>query len=99
MQYDFTSLATGVADLIRSNPDSPTSVIAVPGTTSATVSWTTPSSNGGAPITSYTAMATRVGDVSSSDARFSWIAPVATCTVVVATAVFFIAKQKRASQR
>jgi len=78
--------ATAVAAVPARNPDSPTSVIAVPGTTSATVSWTTPSSNGGAPITSYTAMATRVGDVSSSDARFSWIAPVATCTVVVATA-------------
>ena len=66
--------------------EAPTGVIAVPGTTTATVSWTTPSSNGGAPITSYTAMATRVGDVNSSDVRFSWIAPVSSCTVVVATA-------------
>ena len=68
------------------SPESPTSVIAVPGTTSATVSWTTPASTGGEPITSYTALATRVGDVNSIDARFSWIAPAASCTVVVAAA-------------
>jgi hypothetical protein len=68
------------------SPESPTSVVAVPGTTSATVSWTTPSKSGGAAITSYTALATRVGDVNSIDARFSWIAPAASCTVVVATA-------------
>jgi titin len=67
-------------------PDVPTSVVAVPGTTSATVSWTTPVSTGGAPISSYTALATRVGDVNSIGARFSWIAPAASCTVDIASA-------------
>ena len=66
--------------------EAPTSVVVVPGTGSATVSWTTPASTGGAPISSYTALATRVGDVNSIGARFSWIAPAANCTVDIATA-------------
>ena len=47
-------------------PGAPTSVIATPGNALATVSWTAPSSNGGAPITAYTVTASPGGATATS---------------------------------
>lgn len=44
---------TASSVVVAGVPSAPTSVTAVAGSTIATVSWTAPSSNGGAPITSY----------------------------------------------
>ena len=64
--------------------DLPTSIVAVPGPSAATVSWTRPASDGGAPITAYTAYASRASDANPYvGARYSWISPAATCTVTV----------------
>ncbi|MSO27923.1 MAG: hypothetical protein EXQ60_07700, partial [Candidatus Nanopelagicales bacterium] len=49
-------------------PGAPTSVIAVAATQSATVSWTSPASDGGASITSYTATANPGGQTCSTAA-------------------------------
>jgi hypothetical protein len=55
-------------------PDAPQTVTATAGDTSATVSWSAPASNGGSPITGYTATASPGGATCSTTAAL-------TCTV------------------
>ena len=53
-----TPIASKLVTGLATAPGAPTSVTAVPGDGSATVSWVAPVSDGGEPITSYTATAT-----------------------------------------
>ncbi len=56
-------------------PQAPTNVVATPGEASAAVSWIAPSSDGGSPITSYTATASPGG------ATCTWTTGALDCTV------------------
>ncbi len=60
-------------------PGAPTSVVAVAGDTSASVSWTAPASNGGSAITSYTVTST------PGNKTCTWITGPLTCTVSTLT--------------
>jgi Domain of unknown function (DUF4082)/Fibronectin type III domain/Bacterial Ig domain len=63
-----------------STPSAPTNASAIPASAQALVSWTTPSSNGGTPITSYTITATTAGGSSSQVTVNSGSATSATVT-------------------
>jgi len=65
-----------VSAVPRSAPTAPLAVLALPGDSQATVTWRTPSSNGGSPITGFTARAFAASTGGS---------PLATCTVTALT--------------
>jgi hypothetical protein len=53
----FSAPSNSVTPQAPTVPGAPTSVLAIPGDSSASVSWTAPASNGGSPITGYTVTA------------------------------------------
>jgi hypothetical protein len=61
-----TTRTMGIAVCPAIVPSAPTGVAATPGDTVATVSWTAPADNGGAPITGYTATASPGGATCST---------------------------------
>jgi len=66
-----------VTCVTTTSPDAPTNVVAMPGNGQATVTWSAPTNNGGAPITAYVVTGSPSGTCSASGAP-----PATTCMVL-----------------
>jgi len=76
-----TALAPA-ASAVVTPPGQPTSLAVVPDDQAAYVSWQPPASNGGAPVSSYTVMATDTSVSANAHRSVTLTAPCAQCTTV-----------------